>query len=169
MQWTDECDEAFLQPKAALCEVATLHVPKFDRPFYVRADASKYAVWAVLEQQDSETGALYQLAFWSRKLSPRQMQWSPREQETYAIICALQKYQSWMGTNKVEILTDHRSLEYWSREHVNTVSGPAGRCARWHEFLSLFDIHVAYLPGNYNTVDDALSFRSVPVNKHPWD
>ena len=89
MQWTDECDEAFVQLKAALCEVATLHVPQFDRPFYLRTDASKYAVWAVLKQQDLETGAHYPLAFWSRKLSPRQMQWFPREQGTYAIICAL--------------------------------------------------------------------------------
>ena len=36
VQWTDECDEAFVQLKAALCEVATLHVPEFDRPFYLR-------------------------------------------------------------------------------------------------------------------------------------
>ena len=157
VQWTDECDEAFVQLKAALCKVATWHVAKLDRPFYLRTDASKYAVGAVLEQQDLDTGAPYPLAFWSRKLSPRQMQWSPREQEPYAIICALKKYQSWIGTNRVEVLTDHRSLEYWSTEHVNTVSGLAGRRARWHEFLRLFDLHVAYLPGKYNTVADALS------------
>ena len=52
VQWTKECDEAFVQLKVALCEVATLHVPKFDRPFYLRTDASNYAVGAVLEQQD---------------------------------------------------------------------------------------------------------------------
>ena len=52
VQWTDECDEAFVQLKAALCEVASLHVPNFDRPFYISTDASKYAVGAVLEQQD---------------------------------------------------------------------------------------------------------------------
>ena len=165
MQWTDECDEAFVQLKAALCEVATLYVPKFDRSFYLRTDASKYAVGAVLEQQDSETRAHYPLAFWSRKLSPRQMQWSPREQETYTIICALRKYQSWIGTTRVEVLTDHCSLEYWSTEHVNTVSGPAGRRARWHDFLSLFDLHVAYLPGNYNTVADALSRWAYPASE----
>ena len=165
VQWTDECDEAFVQLKAALCEVATLQVPKLDRPFYLRTEASKYAVGAVLEQQDLETGAHYPLAFWSRKLSPRQMQWSPREQETYAIICALKKYQSWIGTTRVEILTDHRSLEYWSTEHVNTVSGPAGRRARWHQFLSLFDLHVAYLAGKYNTVADALSRWAYPASE----
>ena len=165
VQWTNEWDEAFVQFQAAPCEVATLHVPKFDRPFYIRTDASKYAVGAVLEQQDLETGAHYPLAFWSRKVSPRQMHWSPREQETYAIICALKKYQLWVGTNRVEVVTDHRSLEYWLTEHVNTVSGPAGRRARWHEFLSLVDLHVAYLPGKYNTVADALSSWAYPASE----
>ena len=157
VQWTDECDEAFVQLKAGPCEVATLHVPKFDRPFYIRTDASKYAVGAVLEQQDLETGAHHPLAFWSGKLFPRRKQWSPHEQETYAIICALKNYQSWVGTNRVEVLMEHRSLEYWSTEHVNTVSGPARRRAGWHEFLSPFDLHVTYLPGKYKTVAEALS------------
>ena len=92
VQWTDACDEAFVQLKAALCEVASSHVPKPERPFYIRTDGSKYAVGAVLEQQDVETEAHYQLAFWSRKLSPREMQWSFRDQETYTTICALNKY-----------------------------------------------------------------------------
>ena len=50
MQWTYECDEAVVQLKAPLCEVATFHVPKIDRPFYIRTDASKYTVREVLEQ-----------------------------------------------------------------------------------------------------------------------
>ena len=93
------------------------------------------------------------------------MQWSPREQETYAIICALKKYQSWVGTNRVEVLTDHRSLEYWATEHIDTVASPAGRRARWHEFLSLFDLHVSYLPGKHNTVADALSRWAYPASE----
>ena len=140
-------------------------MPKFDRPFYIRTDASRYAIGAVLEQVDEATGDHYPLAFWSRKLAPRQMQWSPREQETYAIICALKRYQSWVGTNRVEVLTDHRSLEYWATEHIDTVASPAGRRARWHEFLSLFDLHVSYLPGKHNTVADALSRWAYPASE----
>ena len=63
------------------------------------------------------------------------------------------------------IVTDHRSLEYWSTEQVNTVSGPAGRHARWHELLGLFDLHVAYLPSKYNTVADALSRCAYPASE----
>ena len=166
--------EAFHHLKAALCDVATWHVPQFDRPFYIRTDASRYAIGAVLEQVDEATGDHYPLAFWSRKLAPRQMQWSPREQETYAIICALKKYQSWVGTNRVEVLTDHRSLEYWATEHIDTVASPAGRRARWHEFLSLFDLHVSYLPGKHNTVADCSEpmglprLRGAAKYQHPW-
>ena len=64
VQWTNECHEAFVQSQAALCEVGILNVPKLDRLFYIRTDAGKYAVGAVLEQQDLETGAHYPLAFW---------------------------------------------------------------------------------------------------------
>ena len=32
VKWTDECEEAFHHLKAALCEVATLHVPNLTDP-----------------------------------------------------------------------------------------------------------------------------------------
>ena len=94
VKWTDECEEAFHHLKAALREVASLHVPKFDKLFYIRTDASRYAIGAVLEQVDEATGDHYPLALWSQKLARRQMQWLPPEQETYTIICAPKKYQS---------------------------------------------------------------------------
>ena len=165
VKWTDECKEAFHHLKATLCEVAELHVPKFDKRFYIRTEASGYAIGAVLEQVDEATGDHYPLAFWSRKLAPHQMQLSPREQEIYAIICALKKNQSWVGTNRIEVLTDHRSLEYWATEHIDTVSDPAGRRARRHEFISLFDLHVLYVPGKYNTVPDALRQWAYPASE----
>ena len=35
------------------------------------------------------------------------------------------------GTNRVEVLTDHRSLEYWATEHIDTVASPAGRISQF--------------------------------------
>ena len=93
------------------------------------------------------------------------MQWSPREQETYAIICASKKYQSWVGTKGGEILTDHCSLEYCSTQYVDTLSGPAGQRARLHECLSLFHLHLAYLPGKYNTVAETVSRWAYPASE----
>ena len=83
----------------------------------------------------------------------------------YAIIIPLKNYQSWVGTNRVEVLTDYLSLEFWAAEQIDTVSGQAGRLARSHDFLSLFDLHVSCLPGKHNTVADALSRWAYPASE----
>ena len=93
------------------------------------------------------------VAFCSRKLTPGQVRtWSPREKETYAIVLALQKWASWVGLQPILILTDHKALEAWAHEHLDTPSGPVGRRARWHELLNKFDLSVEYVPEKENAV-----------------
>ena len=67
-----------------------------------------------------------------RKLAEGQRKWTPRELETYAIILALQKWESWISLQPVLVLTDDQSLESWAREVLDTRNGPLGRRARWH-------------------------------------
>ena len=53
----------------------------------IKTDSRKYAIGAVLEQ---ETDGEFQLVgFFSRKQTKGQRNWSPREQETYAVVSAL--------------------------------------------------------------------------------
>ena len=74
-----------------------------DKPFFLRTDASNYAIGAVLEQVDTDgsitgkAGQHYPIAFWSRKLAHAQLNWSPREKECYAILGALIKWAGWIG------------------------------------------------------------------------
>ena len=165
LKLTPECEEGFTALKEALANVATLKTPRLDgRPFYIGTDASRYAVGATIEQVEEE-GHHHPLAFWSCKPTTRQQNWSPREQEAYAILCALRHYQGWILGHRVEVLTDQKSLESWRTEHVDTPGGPAGRRGRWHEFLSRYDLHVTYIPGCYNTVADALSRWAYPASE----
>jgi hypothetical protein len=62
----------------------------------------------------------------------------PREKETYAIVAALRKWEGWIGFQPVVVKTDHRSLEHWVTENVDTPSGPTGRRARWHVVLPFY-------------------------------
>ena len=72
LKWTPECEEAFTGLKEALANVVTLKTSRLDgRPFYIRTDASRYAIGATIEQVENE-GHHHPLAFWSRKLTTRQ-------------------------------------------------------------------------------------------------
>ena len=72
IKWTPECEEAFTGLKEALANVVTLKTPPFDgRPFYIRTDASPYAIGATIKQVDHE-GHHHPLAFPSHKVTTRQ-------------------------------------------------------------------------------------------------
>ena len=117
------------------------------------------------KKQEGPTGALRPLAFFCGKLSGSQLSWSPREKECSAIVAALLNWHGWEGKKRVEVRTDHRSLENWATEDLKTVGGSPPRQARWHELFSKFDLHVVYTPGPVNPVGDFLSRWAYPANQ----
>ena len=162
LNWTPKLERQFTDLKAALAtELSLFHVFP-DQPFRMRTDASAVAVGGVLEQERS--GVWVPVSFYSKKLSRSQQNWSTREKEAYAIIACLFHWHGWIGTTPVDVVTDHKSLEAWTTEYVQTPSGPTGRRARWHEILSQFNLTVRYMPGDSNTVADALSRWAYPAN-----
>jgi hypothetical protein len=164
--WTAADKEAFEGLKRVMAQELGLFRVDPDQPFVMRCDASDKAIGAVLEQErEVEPGkrALVPVAFFSRKLAKSQLNWTPREKETYAIVSALRKWAGWIGLQPVVVKSDHKSLEEWVTEKMDTPSGPAGRRARWHETLSKFDLVVEYLPGPENVVADALSRFAYPA------
>ena len=98
-------------------------------------------------------------------MAKAQLNWTPREKETYAVVSALRKWAGWIGIQPVLITTDHNSLEDWVHKKMDTPSGPAGRRARWHETLSKFDLQIQYIPGPENIVADAMSRFAYPAAK----
>ena len=101
----------------------------------------------------------------SRKLATGQRNWTPREIETYAIVLALQKWESWIGLQPVLVLTDHQAIEAWAKEVLDAPSGPVGRRSRWHQIFSKFDLSVGYIPGTNNQVADVLSRWAYPASQ----
>ena len=174
MVFTPEMTSAFEQIKQGMLENVSLSIADTSKPFVLDTDASSWAVGAVLQQYD-QNGVLRPVAYFSRKLTgdltkrTGQKGWSPQEQETYAIVAALEKYQHWINGQPVTVRTDHKSLESWHKERVDTLAGPLGRRGRWHEFLSRFNLTVEYLPGTDNTTADTLSRWAYPACEDPGD
>ena len=50
MQWTDECEQAFVALKDKLATAPVLTIADENKPFVVHTDASAHAIGAVLSQ-----------------------------------------------------------------------------------------------------------------------
>ena len=116
-----------------------------------------------------QEGKLRTVALYSRKLTSSQLNWAVKEKEMYAVIAALHKWSGIINFQPVLVQTDHRALEHWVAEHVETPSGPRGRRGRRHEILSQFDLTIEYLPGAENTVADAMSRWAYPASSSRQD
>jgi hypothetical protein len=109
LKWTSEEEEAFTKLKARMCENMELCQVNLDKPFTLRCDASDYAIGAELQQEVDNKWR--PVALYSRKLTKSQLNWVPREKETYAIVAALIKWAGLIGFQPVVVTTDHRSLD----------------------------------------------------------
>jgi len=177
--WTEKLKDDFEAVKRELSKELSLQTVRLQEAFYLRVDASNRAIGAVLEQlRDGvvitdpkdvvKKGMTVPVAFLSRKLTDGQSRtWDVRDKECYAIVCALEKWASWIGLQPVTVLTDHRSLEHWSTEVISNLA-PSGRRVRWHHILSLFNLDVLYIQGKNNVVADAMSRYAYPASS-AWD
>jgi hypothetical protein len=92
------------------------------------------------------------VAYDSRAFKGAELNYPVHEKELLAIIRALGKWCTDLLGYTFEVWTDHKTLE-----HFNTQRDLSRRQARWMEFLSQYDACIRYLPGDQNTVADALS------------
>ena len=79
------------------------------------------------------------------------------------MVSCLLKFKSWISGRKVNVFTDHKSLESWDKEDLCTMAGPVRCRGCWHEFLSRYNVVVVYKPGKDNDVADGVSRWAYPA------
>ena len=79
-----------------------------------------------------------------------------------AIIRALKKWRSDLLGIPIYVYTDHRTLQ-----NFDTQRDLSRRQLRWQEFMSQYDMTIPYIPGEDNSVADALS--RVPEGAFPGE
>lgn len=86
------------------------------------------------------------------QLNSVQRNYPTHEKELLAIICALEKWRYYLLGTQFTVYTDHCTLEYFQNQ-----PSLSKRQAQWSEFLTQYDFTIKYVPGDSNTVTDALS------------
>lgn len=151
--WSDRCQIAFECCKALLCTAPVLSAPDFTTPFSIEVDASCIGAGAVLTQMDSES-LVHPVGFFSKKFNSSQMRYSTIEQETLALLLALQFFEVYVGSSAepVMVYTDHNPLVFLHRMHNHNQ-----RLMRWSLIIEDYNLVIRHKKGTENVFADALS------------
>lgn len=151
IEWTPECQSAFLAAKAALASATLLHHPHSNAKTCITVDASNKAVGGQLEQLLD--GIWCPVAFFSRKLSKAEKKYSTFDRELLAIFLAVKHFRHHIEGLQFTILTDHRPLTF----AFASAAERSPRQTRHMSFISEFSTDVRHVSGKDNVVADTLS------------
>ncbi|CAH9138432.1 unnamed protein product [Cuscuta epithymum] len=148
--FSDECHHAFQALKTQLINAPVLVAPDWSLPFELMCDASDLVVGAILGQRKDKN--FHPIYYASKTLSGPQLNYTTTEKEFLAIVCALEKFRTYIILSKVIIYTDHSAIRYLLQKH-----DAKPRLLRWVLLLQEFDIEIRDRKGSANQAADHLS------------
>jgi len=108
--WTETHEQAFQALKGHVCTQPVLCLPDVNKPFILQTDASADGIGAILLQEVN--GVKHPVAFASKRLLPRQRNFSTIERDALAIVWGVQKFQNYLMGVHFNLETDHHPLQY---------------------------------------------------------
>ncbi|GKB74358.1 reverse transcriptase domain-containing protein [Tanacetum coccineum] len=113
-------------------------------------DANDYAVGAVLGQRiEKKFRPVY---YASKNMNNAQEHYTTTEKELLALVCAFDKFRSYLIMSKIVVYTDHSALKYLFSKH-----DAKHRLIRWVLLLQEFTIKIKDKKGIENLAADHLS------------
>ncbi len=148
--WNKYMYDEFVYLKCCLSSQPTLHLPLLSDSFLLQTDASGTGLGAVLNVVRG--GDELVIAFWSRRLLPRERNYSASELECLAIVDSIIHFAPYLRPVSFVVETDHKALSF-----LQSANFCNGRLARWAMKLMPYSFNVKYRPGPLNRNADALS------------
>ena len=128
---------------------------RVERAARITTDASLVGLGAVLEQEEEETHKWVTIAFWSRKLLPRETRYHATDREWLACVEAVAKvWRHYVAGRPFLLRSDHAALGPLLR---STQLDLNPRQLRWVERMQTFQFTFQHVAGTSNRVADALS------------
>ena len=151
-KWDERCDESFESLKSSITSAPILIAPDWKKPFRGHIDASETAVGGTLTQLDAD-GRDRVIAFFSKKLSLAEQNYTANDRELLGLVYFLQRFRCYLEGTSFEIFTDNQVLK-----HFFTKPKLSRREARWLETLGNFGIFpITLKPGKIHVLGDTLS------------
>jgi hypothetical protein len=151
VKWQQEHTDALEWVKSILVTKPVLFPPKHDRHFIIMADSSDKTIGAILAQCDDH-GVERNVAYFSKKLLPRQVNYGITQKECYAVVASVIHWHQYIYGHKILVRSDHASLRY-----LSTAAKHNAMLARWHILLSNYDITFEYRRAALHSNADGLS------------
>ena len=139
-----------LYMKDVLCSLPSLTLPVPRDNFLLQTDASGVGLGAVLSVV--REGEELPVAFYSRKLVPRERRYGATELEGLAVVEGVRHFEPYLITHPFTVETDHKALTFLQTAHHQN-----GRLARWAIKLQPYHFKIRYRAGELNANADALS------------
>lgn len=114
LHWMDEMEAEFQHLKGALVESTSLHTFDPGLQTVIHTDASDRGLGAVLLQVDDE-GQERLVAYFSRKLLPRQRRYSVSEKECLAVVEAVRHFEAYLLGGHFTVVTTTRPCWLYPR------------------------------------------------------
>jgi hypothetical protein len=150
LDWGEAHARAFESLKRYVANPPILRLPDVSKPFILQTDASCDGIGAILLQE--EAGVKHPVAFASKKLLPREQNYSTIEREAYAIVWGVQKFENFLYGQHFSLETDHQPLQY-----LNNAKFQNGRLMRWALALQPYRFTIRAIKGCENVGADFLS------------
>jgi hypothetical protein len=94
-KWTDKAEVAFQELKTKFTEAPILATFDPAKKIVLETDASDFAIRACLNQPD-ENGKFKPIAYYSRKLSPAELNYDIHDKELLAIVIAFEQWRVYL-------------------------------------------------------------------------
>ena len=107
--WTEKEQQAFKKLKKDLMCSVMLKNPDFSKTFKLKTDAADQGIGAVLSQGEENDQPI---AYYSRKLLPRERNYATIEKECLAILLAVKAFSIYLLGKPFLLQTDNRALTW---------------------------------------------------------
>ena len=138
--WNTAQELAFCSLRDCVAKQPILRLPNYNNSMILQTDASQDGLGSVVLQE--EDGVRHPISFASRKLLPREKNYSTIEKECLAIIWSILKFQKYLYGQNFFLEVDHEPLQYLSRSNYSN-----GRLMRWALAIQTYRFTVRYIRG----------------------